>query len=162
MTQFDVVLKRLIAEKINFVLVGGLAAVFYGSSYETNDLDICYQRTAENIKGIVKFLKSIDAKLRGAPENLPFQLDEKAIRFGMNFTFKTSLGDLDFLGEISGAGSFEQLMKSAEPSDLYGMKIYVISLHELIRAKKAAGRPKDLMHLKELEAIKTMREKALS
>lgn len=160
MTQFDVVLKRLVEEKIKFILVGGLAAVFYGSSYQTNDLDICYQRKPENIKKIVKFLRSVGAKLRGVPENLPFQLDEKSISFGMNFTFKTSLGDLDFLGELPGLDGYDQLMRAAEPSDLYGMKIYVISLNELIQAKRTAGRPKDLMHLKELEAIQAMKEKS--
>ena len=91
MTKFDQLIKKLVLADIEFILIGGLSAVAHGSAYETHDLDICYQRSDHNIKKIVGLLKSIKATLRGVPAGLPFQLDEKAISMGMNFTFSTSL-----------------------------------------------------------------------
>ncbi len=158
MTHFEEALRQLLAKEIRFVLVGGLAAVVHGSSYITNDLDICYERTPENIRRVVSFLTSIHAKLRGAPDDLPFILDEKTFSLGMNFTFKTDLGDLDLLGEMAGVGTFKETFRLSEPLDFLGMKMSVLSLEGLVKAKKSAGRPKDLAHLKELEAIREKRK----
>lgn len=144
--------------QIDFVLVGGLAAVSHGSAYATYDIDICYSRTDENIRKVVALLKSLKAKLRGAPEDVPFILDAKSIKMGLNFTFSTRLCDLDIFGEVAGLGNYSQVKKYAEPLDLYGLKIFVLTLDGLIQAKKAVQRPKDQMHLKELEAIRVMKK----
>lgn len=155
MTQFEKILRGLIDHEINFVLAGGLAAVAHGSAYVTTDLDISYQRTPKNIKRLVAYLRSIHAKLRGVRGDIPFILDEKTFAFTMNFTFQTDVGDLDLLGEMSGVGAYPEARKYSEVMELYGKKIHVLSLEGLIKAKQAAGRPKDLMHLQELKAIQT-------
>jgi predicted nucleotidyltransferase len=159
MTKFEEILKGLGAKKIKFILIGGFAAAAHGSTYLTNDLDICYERSPENIRKLVGFLKSVHANLRDAPQDLPFILDEKTFSFSLNFTFKTNLGDLDLIGELPGIGAFAQALKAAEPLDLFGMKVEVLSLEGLIQNKKATGRPKDLAHLKELEAIREMKKR---
>jgi hypothetical protein len=158
MTNFEELLKKLVSSDIDFVVVGGLAAVTHGSAYETRDLDICYRRSKENIKKLVRLLKSLQAKLRGPKEELPFILDEKTFSFGVNFTFTTRLGDFDLLGELGGVGSYEKVEAVSEPIDLCGLKVKVLSLDGLIASKKAANRPKDQMHLKELEAIKELKK----
>ncbi|MBI2501554.1 MAG: hypothetical protein HYW02_08895, partial [Deltaproteobacteria bacterium] len=99
------------------------------------------------------------AKLRGPKEEIPFILDEKTFSFGVNFTFTTRLGDFDLLGELGGVGSYEKVEAVSEPIDLCELKIKVLSLDGLIASKKAANRPKDQMHLKELEAIKELKRK---
>jgi len=160
MTQFEEILKRLAENKIRFVLIGGVAASAQGSAYVTNDLDIVYDRSVDNVKKLVSFLKSIHATIRGKfPDDLPFILDEKTFSFGVNFTFHTDLGDLDTLGEMAGVGNYTETLKVSDPIDLYNMRVDVLSLKGLIQAKRAAGRPKDIAHLKELEAILEMKEK---
>ncbi len=158
MINFENILKSLVSSKVEFVLIGGQAALTHGSAYQTQDMDICYRRTQENISKLVSLLKTMGAKLRGPKEELPFILDEKTFSFGMNFTFKTSLGDLDLLGEVSGLGSYEDAKKYSEPIDLCGVRVDVLTIDGLILCKKAANRPKDQMHLKELEAIKALKK----
>lgn len=158
MDPFQGLLKELVGAQIDFVLVGGLAAVTQGSAYATYDVDICYRRTDENIKKAIKLLKSLKAKLRETPEDVPFLLDEKTLKMGMNFTFKTRLGDLDLLGEVAGLGDYNKVKEQAEPMDLYGLKVYVLTLDGLICSKRAVQRPKDQMHLKELAAIRAMKQ----
>lgn len=159
MAQFEKLLRDLTGHKIRFVLVGGLAAAAHGSGYITKDLDICYERTPDNIKKLTTYLQSIHAKLRGPTEDLPFLLDESTFSFGLNFTFKTDLGDLDLLGEMSGVGGYAEALKLSEPVEVFGNRVDILSIEGLVRAKKAAGRPKDLAHIKELEGIRAEKGK---
>jgi hypothetical protein len=87
---------------------------------------------------------------------LPFTLDKQTLAQGMNFTFQTDFGDIDLLGELSGVGQFPDLARDAVLVELYGIQILVASLDSLIRSKRAAGRPKDLNVLPELEALKAL------
>jgi hypothetical protein len=77
----------------------------------------------------------------------------------MNFTLSTDLGDLDFLGEVAGLGAFEQVKAAADTQMIDGMQIAVLSLAGLIKSKKAAGRPKDLYVLPELEGLEQLKRK---
>jgi len=76
-----------------------MAAVEQGSAYLTLDLDLCYSRKKENLEKLAKALAPFNPSLRGAPRGLPFQLDERTLRLGLNFTLTTVLGDVDILGE---------------------------------------------------------------
>ena len=91
--------------------------------------------------------------LRGAPPGLPFTWDDATIRRGLNFTLTTALGDLDLLGEVTGGGRYENLVQRAEPIELEGRRCWVVTLATLITLKRAAGRPKDLEAIAELEAL---------
>jgi len=82
--------------------------------------------------------------------------DERTLAQGMNFTFETDFGDIDLLGELSGIGQFSDVARDAVSIELYGLQVRVASLDALIRSKRAAGRPKDLNALPELEALKEM------
>ena len=89
--------------------------------------------------------------LRGAPPGLPFRLDLETLRAGLNFTLTTALGPIDLLGEIAGGGSFQKLERDTIVLGLFGIDCRCVDLDTLIRLKRAAGRPKDLETIAELE-----------
>ena len=91
--------------------------------------------------------------LRGAPAGLPFILDARTIKQGLNFTFETDIGPLDLLGEIAGVGDYDVAVRQAVATEFFGHAVQILSLNHLIAAKRAAGRPKDLLVIPELEAI---------
>jgi len=145
---------RLIGDfEIECVLVGGVAATVHGSVIPTQDLDICYSRDSQNLTRIVTALKSVNATLRGAPKGIPFILDEESLKHGLNFTFDTNAGHLDLLGEVSGVGLYAYCLEAADEVEIFDHVYRVLSLAKLIKAKRAAGRPKDLIAVAELEAI---------
>jgi len=145
---------RLLGEyEVNCVIVGGIAAAIHGSSLLTNDLDVCYARDPTNLKRLAEALKSVHARLRNAPEGLPFILDAETLKRGLNFTFATDVGDIDLLGELRGIGHYEEVLAGSVTADLFGYQFAVIDIGKLIVAKRAAGRPKDLIALPELEAL---------
>ncbi len=151
-------LKELHRLNVEFVIIGGMAAVAHGSAYLTLDLDLCYSRKKENLEKLAQALASFHPRLRGAPPDLPFRLDAAALRSGMNFTLTTNLGDLDILGEVSGLGGYPEALSFSEELEVYSLRCKVLTLEGLIRSKKAAGRTKDLMLLPELEALLEIRK----
>lgn len=144
--------------EIEFVIVGGIAITLHGSSYLTSDLDLCYKRSKDNLERIAAALSPHSPRLRGAPEGLPFVWDAETLRRGMNFTLTTDLGDIDLLGEVAGVGGYEEAFNSSVAFTLYGHEVRILSLDALIQSKRAAGRPKDLLVLPELEALREVLE----
>ena len=156
MTNFEAALTALAKANVTFVVVGGYAAMLLGSALVTQDLDICYERTPENMERLVSALRPYHPRLRGAPEGLPFLFDVQTLSNGMNFTLATDLGDIDLLGHLSGLGEFPAVALDAISMPLFGGEYRVASLDSLIRSKRAAGRNKDLNVLPELEALREM------
>lgn len=145
---------RLLGEyKVDCVIVDGVAAAVHGSSLLTSDLDVCYGRDGANLLRLAEALQSAHARLRNAPEGVPFILDAETLKRGLNFTFTTDIGDLDLLGEVRGVGHYEAVITDSITVELFGYKFAVMDIGKLILAKRAAGRPKDLLALPELEAI---------
>lgn len=153
MTNFLELLRLMSQAGIEFIVVGVAAASAHGSARSTTDLDIVYRRTPESISRLITALSPHSPYLRGAPPGLPFRWDEATIRRGLNFTLTVSLGDLDLLGEIAGGGSYEDLLPYAVTLKLFGVECLCLGLERLIHVKRAAGRPKDLEAIAELEAI---------
>jgi hypothetical protein len=160
MDDFDApaMLRQLTAGKVEFVVIGGLAMMAHGSANVTQDLDVCYSRSAENIARAAAALAPIHPYLRGAPPGLPIHFDAPTIQAGLNFTLITDLGDIDLLGEVSGIGGYAEALAQSEERLIFDMAIRVLSLDGLIAAKKAAGRGKDRHHLLELEELKKMHD----
>ncbi len=154
MIDFRRLLAALIEEKVEFVIVGGVAATLHGSARLTSDLDIVYGRSREDTRRLVAALAPLKPYLRGAPKGLPFHLDVETVRAGLNFTLTTDAGPLDVLGEIAGGFNYEVLRKRSISVELFGMRCRVIDLDALIESKMAAGRPKDLEVIAELETIR--------
>ena len=157
MTQFRELLRLLSESRVEFIIVGGVAAFAHGASRVTLDLDVVYRRTQENLARLVTALAPHKPYPRGAPPGLPFRWDERTVKFGTNFTLKTSLGLIDLLGEITGGGTFDDLVPHALGVEVYGMRCLCLDLDQLIYVKRAAGRPKDFEAIAELEAIREER-----
>lgn len=153
MTDFEALLQLLSRARVEFIIVGGAAATVHGSSRLTQDLDIVYRRSPDNLRRLAEALSPHHPYLRGAPAGLPFRLDAETLQRGLNFTLVTDLGDLDLLGEIAGGGNFETLLDHAQLIQVYGAGCYVLGLERLIEVKRAAGRPKDFETIAELEKI---------
>jgi predicted nucleotidyltransferase len=152
-TNFDALLHALVTANVEFIIIGGAAATAHGSARLTEDLDVVYRRTPENIGHLVAALSSYDPYLRGAPPGLPFKWDEMTIKNGLNFTLTTTLGAIDFLGEITGGGRYDDLLPHSIELQLFSIKCLCLGLERLIHVKRAAGRPKDFEAIAELEAI---------
>ena len=153
MTDFEALIRRLGAADIRFVLVGGFAGTVLGSPRTTVDLDMVYARDEENLARLAAALEPLQPRLRGAPPGLPFVLDSATLARGLNFTLTTRLGDLDLLGEVTGGGGYEDLLPHTRRVRVFDTEVAVVTLPQLIRLKRAAGRPRDLVAVAELEAL---------
>jgi predicted nucleotidyltransferase len=153
MTDFGRLIPVLVEAQVEFIIVGGAAATAHGAARLTEDLDIVYRRTRENLSRLVRALAPYQPYPRGAPPGLPFKWDEKTIWNGLNFTLITSLGAIDLLGEITGGGSFDDLLPHSVQLQLFDVECLCLGLERLIYVKRAAGRPKDFEAVAELEAI---------
>lgn len=154
MTDFAALIRRLSTAHVEFILIGGVAATVHGSARLTRDVDVVYSRRPDNIERICEALMSVRPYLRGAPKDLPFRLDVSTVTAGLNFTLTTDEGDLDLLGEMTGGGTYEQLRPHAVYVEVYGRQCYCLSIEQLILAKRAAGRARDLEAIAELEIIR--------
>jgi hypothetical protein len=87
--EFDpgLALDTLSRNEVRFVVIGGIAANLWGSPSATYDLDICYARDPDNLTRLARALIELKARLRGAPEGLPFRLDARTLRAGDHCTF---------------------------------------------------------------------------
>lgn len=151
-------LKTLNEHGVEYILIGGAAATLHGSARLTQDIDVVYRRTRENIARLVQALAPYHPYPRGAPAGLPFQWDEQTLWRGLNFTLETRLGYLDLWGEVAGGGNYETLQAHTVEAELQDMRVRVVDLETLIRLKRAAGRPKDYEAIAELESLRALQE----
>ncbi len=155
----DGLLRALLDHEVRFVIAGGVSGNLHGSNTPTLDLDVVYARDPTNLEHLAAALRSIGARLRGAEPGVRFALDSRSLANGMNFTFRTRLGDLDCLGEASRTFSYEKLKTNAEIQDIGDLRVAVASLDDLIRMKRATGRTKDRIELENLLALRDARAK---
>ena len=152
--QPEAVIRLLGRNRVRWVLIGGLAAITHGAPLVTQDVDICYARDDENLQRLAGALSEVHAELRGADPGLPFRVNDRTLRNGDAFTLTTDVGWLDLLGTPSGTSGFDDLARTADLFSLFGYRVLVASVEDLIRMKRAAGRPKDLMAIEELGALR--------
>jgi predicted nucleotidyltransferase len=153
MTDFAALIHALADAGVDFILVGGVAATVHGSARLTRDIDVVYARTSQNIQRVVDALSPHAPYLRGAPPGLPFSWEPATIERGLNFTLSTTLGDIDLLGEVTGGGGFDQLLPRSRRVTIFDREVLCLDLPALIQIKRAAGRPRDLEAVAELEVI---------
>jgi predicted nucleotidyltransferase len=153
MTSYPSLLQAFFQAGVEFIIVGGAAATAHGSARLTQDLDLVYRRTPENIARLATAIAPYDPYLCGAPPGLPFRFDAATIQRGLDCTLTTKLGDIDLLGEITGGGGYEGLLPDSIQLIIFGVKCWCLGLERLIEVKRAAGRPKDFEAIADLEAI---------
>lgn len=153
MTQdFNRLLHRLADSGLDFVVIGGFAAVTHGSTLVTRDLDICALLTQENVEKLRAILADWHPRHRMTPQKLSF-LEFPQSGPLQNLYLETDYGIVDIITSVLGVGDFERLKRGAEIFEVGGRCYQVMSLADLIQAKEALGREKDLLAAKELRAI---------
>jgi hypothetical protein len=150
--QFEKAVQTLFDAEVEFVVIGGLSATFHGSTRGTYVLDICYSRTSANLRRLTAALAPFHPRPRGFPAGLP------TLRNGPIFTLQTDNGEIDLLAEVKGLGTFDDVKKHSIVVEAFDRKIATFDLPGLIRAKRAAGREKDLSDVAELESLREASE----
>ena len=152
-------LRALTSHGVDFVVIGGIAMVFHGSTRVTQDLDVCVAPDQTNLDVLGHALIALGARLRGIEGDVPFSPDGRALRGLSVTTLDTTQGPIDLLREPAGAPPYEALRRRSERIEVDGMAVLVASLDDLAAMKRAAGRPKDELDLEEIEVIRRLRSR---
>lgn len=158
MKDLTTLLRRISESGLDFVVVGGFAAVTHGSSFVTRDVDICAVLTPQNVDCLRAALADWDPRHRLTPQRLSFLSHPPAGTPVSNLYLETRYGVVDVLTSVLGVGDFERLKRNAQEVEVDGVWYRVMSLPDLIAAKEALGREKDLLTAKELRAIAAKRK----
>lgn len=157
---FASMLGGLTKNRIRFVVIGGVAAAVHGSSRVTNDLDICYDADDRgSTAALARLLAKWHAYPRGVEKGLTFIMDARTLHGAPVMTLTTTEGDIDVMDRVAGVGDYDAARKHSERISALGVTFRVLDLPSLIRAKRAAGRPRDFDHLPELEALMELRRR---
>jgi hypothetical protein len=148
------ILLALTHANVRFVLIGGLAAQAHGSPSLTFDVDVCFDLDGDNLDRLAGVLLDLAAIRRQMPDGIVAPIDARALRAGDVFTLRTRLGDLDLLAHPEPSLDYAKLATHAIRIEYFGVDILVASLDDLMAMKRAAGRPKDLIELEILGALR--------
>lgn len=157
---FFKLIECMTASGVKFVLVGGFAGVVHGCTYVTQDIDVCCDFSAGNLLALQEALKDLRPVHRMTPRRLKLKLTPENCSDFKNLYLDTDIGQLDCLGYIEGLGEYKDVEPLSEIRNIgEGLRIRVLTVDSLIKAKKAMNRPRDKDALLQLEAIKKMRKK---
>lgn len=147
-------LEFLIKSPLDFVVVGGFAAVIHGCNQSTRDVDVCLALSPEQIQVLRQVLAPIHPKLRTKSDKPSFLTSPEDITEIKTLHLDTDLGVLDIISQVEGVGDFYDVLRHAEEIELYGGPCFLIAIDDLIKSKKTLGRHRDLAVVEELEEIK--------
>ena len=151
-------IKRLHDGGVEFIIIGGVAAIAYGGSTTTDDLDVCAPLSHENAIRIIRSLDDLHPRWRTRPDLPVIQADSPHLRNLKNMYLLTDLGKIDILSELPGVCSCTELTRRCVEVDFEGTRCRMVDLETLIEAKRVANRDKDRATLKHLEVIKKHRD----
>ena len=136
-------IERMKKGGVKFVLVGGFAGVVHGCTYVTQDIDICCNFSADNLLALQKALKVLHPVHRMTPKRPKLKLTVESCTQFKNLYLDTDIGQVDCLASIQGLGDYEDVENLSEIRDLGGgMRIRVLTIDSLIKARKAMDRPR--------------------
>jgi hypothetical protein len=144
--------RRLVEAQVEFVVIGGFAAVAHGVTLVTRDLDICCRFTEINLARIQQALADLHPVHRSRPD-LPLALTTEQCASLKNLYLTTDWGVVDCLGEVLGVGDFETVLKQSVALDLPFGTCRILDLEALIRAKEAMNRDHDRIAVRQLREI---------
>jgi hypothetical protein len=154
LSNLEALLKRLLDQRVEFVIVGGYAVMAHGVPLLTQDVDICCRFNAENLLRLQAAVADLHPVHRLTPQKLPLALTCETCARLKNLYLRTDLGVIDCLCEIAGVGDFDAVVRESVTLQLDIGGCRVLSLDGLIRAKEAMNRPRDRQAVVELRAIK--------
>lgn len=145
----------LAEHEVDYVLIGGLAAVLHGSTAMTNDADILPDSDIENLERLGRALTALNARLRvdGDPDGIPFDPHPSLIASMAMLNMTTRCGDLDLTFTPSGLDGYPGVSERSVTFHVGELHIRVAALADIIRSKEAADRPKDHATLPILHAL---------
>jgi predicted nucleotidyltransferase len=147
-------LQELVEGDVEFLVIGGLAVGYHGHIRATKDVDVVPAPDPDNLKRLARVLQELDAEVEGAAEfeegELPNPLDPTALELGGNWVLATRLGRLDVMQWIGDSALWAELSPGAIEDEVAGLPIKIVSFDDLVRLKKMAGRPEDLLDLQRL------------
>src|SRR5699024_5276906 len=139
------IIKTLDRFNVKYILVGALAARLQGFPRMTADADITPSTDDENLTKLAQALQKIDACVftEHAPQGFPFDCSAKNLKKVKIWNLVTSAGRLDIIFKPGGTNGYEDLIEGAKRFEAFGVTLYVSSIQDIIRSKKAADRPQD-------------------
>lgn len=146
MARFDgnAILAVLEQHRVDFVVIGGWAAVAQGSPIPTRDVDVVPDRDRDNLTRLSAALTALDARVRNGDEDpLPFDHDATSLAGSLFWNLTTIHGGLHLAFTPSGTQGYADLRRDAIEVTLRGTPVLLASLADIIRSKEAAGRDKD-------------------
>jgi hypothetical protein len=154
-------LRTLERHRVRYLLIGGLAATLHGSPLRTGDADICPARDPENLERLAAALRELQARICAADTaaGVAFACDARFLAQVEIVNLTTIYGDLDIAFRPHGTTGYDDLVPSSVRYDLEGLIVPVASLDDVIRSKRAAGRPKDQAALPTLETLRAQRQR---
>jgi len=155
--QLRELLAVLLKGEVEFVVVGGVAAIAHGASTMTRDVDVAAPLTVENCARILTALAPYEPRFYQAMNRPLVQRSAEELSEFKNLYFETTLGIVEFLGTVPPLGSYAELGSRAEAHDFLGMPCRILSLDDLIAVKAHVGRPKDRLMEVELRAIRDLK-----
>ena len=149
------IIRVLSQNEVKYVLVGALAARLQGFPRLTADADITPATDKENLEKLSSALKQLKAKVftESEPKGLPFDCSAKNLKQSEIWNLVTAAGRLDIIFKPAGTEGYEDIIKNAKPFDVYGIKLMVAGLNDIIRSKKASDRPQDRQDIITLKEI---------
>lgn len=157
MNKLSAMVQKLSKGEVEFVLVGGYAAVAYGASLVTRDVDVCCRFSRQNLLRLQEVLKDVHPRHRMTPQKLPLELTDDLCERLQNLYLETDLCVLDCLNEVAGVGQFDEVLRQSVELETPEGAFRVLNLDALIRAKEAMNRPHDRLTAVQLRAIKERR-----
>ena len=155
------ILAVLDRHRVEYVLVGGLAAVLHGSAHVTTDVDVVPEDGRANLRRLSDALKELQARIRvtGEPGGVPFDHSAESLARVQVWNLVTDLGDLDITFVPSGTQGYADLQRDAVVMTVRGVEVPVASLADVIRSKEAASRPRDRAVLPALRELLTRQQR---
>jgi hypothetical protein len=151
--------RRLIDAHVEFVLVGGFAAIAHGVLRTTRDVDICCRFSEENLMRIQRAVADLHPA-HNPRRDLPLELTPALCASLKNLYLKTDLGILDCLGEIKAIGGYDEVLSRSVELELPIGKCRVIDIDALIAAKEAINREHDRITVRDLKEIKKRQQQS--
>jgi hypothetical protein len=145
-SDLNALLKGLSKVRIEFILVGGIAAVVQGAPITTFDLDIVHRQTDENIQKLMKFLESVEA-IQRRPDDKVLKPDARDLRGKGHLLLTTCFGALDILAVIEKDLGYDELLPSTVEIEFKGHNVHVLTLETMVALKRGAEAPEERYRL---------------